>query len=180
MNKRIYQAVVLGVAVFLLWWLAKPTVLSLMIGSVLVFCGEAIRIWASGHLWRNKELTTSGPYAHVRDPLYLGRLFLLVGFCVMGWGFDWILLIIGLAVFFFQYMPRKHRKEMARLERLFGQEYQDYSKEVKSLVPRIKPYSKATKRPWQFSLFWKVNREQYLMTGIILLSLALWWKLSLQ
>ncbi len=178
--KKVYQSLVLGAAVFFLWWLARPTVYSLVAGSILVFLGEAIRIWASGHLQRNKEVTTSGPYSYVRDPLYLGRFFLLVGFCIMGWGYDWILLIIGLGVFFLQYMPRKYRKEMARLERLFGDEYKEYAQVTKSLIPRLTPYPKANRRPWQFRLFWEVNREQYLMTGVILLTIAMWWKFTIQ
>ncbi|MBW1729998.1 MAG: hypothetical protein JRH08_15885 [Deltaproteobacteria bacterium] len=169
MSKRIYQGAALATGVFLLVILARPNPYSVGVGAVLVAIGEAMRIWASGHLQRNVEITTSGPYAYLRDPLYFGRLFLLVGLCVMGWGYDLILLLIGLGIFFFQYMPRKYRKEMARLERLFGEEYKRYAAATRSLIPRLKPYPYARHRTWRFNLFWKVNREQYLLCGIIIL-----------
>ena len=177
MNKKIYQALALAVGVVLLVVLARPNAYSVVAGAILVAIGEAMRIWASGHLQRNQELTTSGPYAYLRDPLYFGRLFLLVGFCIMGWGYDLLLLLVGLGVFFFQYMPRKYRKEMARLERLFGEQYRKYSQATRSLIPRLSPYADAQKRKWSFRLFWKVTREQYLLAGVVILALIIIGKL---
>lgn len=141
--------------------LASPTKASLIAGAAFVCIGEAIRMWAAGHLMRKQELATSGPYAHLRDPLYLGRLFLITGFCVMGWGYCLILLPVALAVFFTNYMPRKYKKEMKWLEDIFGDAYRRYAAEVRSLVPRLTPYSHSANKKWSFELFWKENREQY-------------------
>ena len=171
--KRVMRSVTIGAGILLVVFLARPTPLSLVVGGLIVLLGEAVRVWASGHLLRNRELTTSGPYAHLRDPLYLGRLLLLVGFCVMGWGYTWIILVLGLSVFFLNYMPRKYRKEMVGLEKLFGEEYKKYSSYASSLIPRLKPYPHAEKKPWRFDLFWNVNREQYFVFGAIVLSLAM-------
>jgi len=171
--KRILKAMAIAAGICLMTVLARPTILSLLLGGVIVIVGEAFRVWASGHLLRNMTLTTSGPYAYLRDPLYLGRLLLLVGFCVMGWGYTWVVLLAGLAVFFFNYMPRKYRKEMAALEKRFGEAYQRYSSQTSSLIPRLKPYPNADKKPWRFDLFWKENREQYFLGGEIVLVLVL-------
>src|SRR2546430_702890 len=57
-------------ALFLL--LAQPRPLTLIIGAIVAVPGLALRTWASGHLRKNQELATSGPYAHTRNPLYLG------------------------------------------------------------------------------------------------------------
>ena len=173
MRKKLGQTIPLVLATVLMVALADPNGFVLAVGGFVVFLGEAVRVWASGHLNRNNEITTSGPYSYVRDPLYLGRLFLLVGFCVMGWGYNWIILIVGLAVFFVRYMPRKHRKETARLENLFGSEYIRYASYARSLVPRFRPYPHARRRRWSFDLFWNGNREQYLLSGVIVLSLLL-------
>jgi protein-S-isoprenylcysteine O-methyltransferase Ste14 len=173
MSKKLFRALGLLVGVLLVPLLARPTPWSLGGGGILVFFGEVIRVWASGHLMRSQELTTSGPYAYLRDPLYLGRLLLLVGFCVMAWGYAWILLIIGLGVFFFNYMPRKYRKEMTRLEDLYGDEYRQYAAYIRSLVPRLKPYPRARQKSWSFDLFWKENREQYFLLGVVILVLCL-------
>jgi protein-S-isoprenylcysteine O-methyltransferase Ste14 len=173
MNKRLLRAFALLIGILLVPVLARPNPWSLVVGCVLVFFGEAVRVWASGHLMRAQELTTSGPYAYLRDPLYLGRLFLLVGFCIMAWGYAWMVLLIGLGVFFFNYMPRKYRKEMTRLEGLYGENYREYAAYARSLLPRLKPYPKASRRNWSSDLFWKENREQYFLSGVILLVVAL-------
>ncbi len=172
-KKRIYQAVFLGTGVLALLILARPNWNSMLFGLPFVIAGEAIRVWAAGHLQRNRNLTTSGPYAYLRDPLYLGRLFLLVGFCTMAGGHAWILLLIGLGVFFFHYMPRKYQKEISRLEEIFGDEYRRYASWTRSLIPRLSPYPHADKRHWSFELFWKENREQYLLSGVLLLTFVL-------
>lgn len=173
MSKKLLRALALLVGILLVPVLARPNAWSLFLGGILVFFGEGIRVWASGHLMRTQELTTSGPYAYLRDPLYLGRLLLLVGFCVMAWGYAWIVLIIGMAVFFINYMPRKYRKEMTRLEDLYGEAYRQYAAYARSLLPRLKPYPKARLRRWSFDLFWQENREQYFLSGVVVLTLAL-------
>lgn len=167
MKNKLLKSIPIVSALVAVLILARPNTLSMLIGSILVLAGEGIRVWASGHLIRNEEVTTSGPYAYLRDPLYLGRLLLLVGFCTAAWGYTWIILIIGLGVFFINYMPRKYRKEMARLENLFGEEYKSYAAYTHSLLPRLKPYPKSKKRPWSFDLFWKENREQYFVLGVL-------------
>jgi protein-S-isoprenylcysteine O-methyltransferase Ste14 len=173
MSKRLFRALALLAGILLVPLLARPNPHSLVVGGILVFFGEVVRVWASGHLMRTQELTTSGPYAYLRDPLYLGRLLLLVGFCIMAWGYAWIVLIIGLGVFFLNYMPRKYHKEMTRLEDLYGDEYRQYAAYARSLLPRLKPYPGARPRNWSFDLFWKENREQYFLSGVVILALAL-------
>src|SRR5437879_845220 len=61
-------------------WLAHPTTQSLIAGISLIIVGIVIRALASGHVKKNEELTTSGPYAYTRNPLYLGSLILAAGF----------------------------------------------------------------------------------------------------
>jgi protein-S-isoprenylcysteine O-methyltransferase Ste14 len=141
--------------------------------------GELIRVWATGHLKRNKEVTTSGPYAYLRDPLYLGRLFLLIGFCVMARGAGLFLFLpVGIIVFAYSYMPRKYKKEMARLKRHFGEEYVQNSSYCRSLIPRLKPYARTDNRKWSGSLFWYENREQYFILIVVSILAAIIFKLK--
>ncbi|MFC1664886.1 methyltransferase family protein, partial [Pseudomonadota bacterium] len=161
------------VLVLLIIALAEPNRISLAVGGAFIVLGQLIRLWATGHLRRDKEVTTSGPYAYVRDPLYLGRLLLLIGFCVAAWGNSLFVLIPGLGLFFLDYMPRKHRKEMARLENLFGESYRQYAAVTRSLLPRVTRYAQAQNRGWSFDLMWNENREQYFLLGVILITLAI-------
>ena len=70
----------LSAAVALL--LAQPSSLSWAVGALVALVGEFTRIWASGHIEKGREITTSGPYRFVRHPLYLGSTLLGVGFVV--------------------------------------------------------------------------------------------------
>lgn len=173
MNAKAFKTLGLLAGAIAVVALAQPTPASLIAGGILVAAGEAVRLWASGHLQRNREVTTSGPYAYVRDPLYLGRLLILTGACVMAWGPALWLLPAGLAVFFANYMPRKYRKEMTALEALFGPEYRDYAQQVHSLVPRLTPYPRARQRSWSSELAWSENREQYLLLAVLALVVAI-------
>ncbi len=60
-------------------WLAQPTRTSLIAGSLVLLPGLVLRGLASGHVQKDKQLTTSGPYAYTRNPLYLGSLMLAAG-----------------------------------------------------------------------------------------------------
>jgi hypothetical protein len=63
-------------------WLAQPTPRSLAAGSIVAAAGEAIRIWAAGHLEKGREVTSSGPYRFTRHPLYLGSTIIGVGLAI--------------------------------------------------------------------------------------------------
>jgi protein-S-isoprenylcysteine O-methyltransferase Ste14 len=120
-----------------LLWLSRPTPAGIAIGSALVLCGEGLRLWAAGHLVKNDRLTVSGPYAHLRHPLYLGSLLVGSGLVVMGGSRAALwLLPIGLAFFFAYYFPYKDRIESARLERRYGAPYRAYLTSVSALRPR--------------------------------------------
>lgn len=61
---------------------ATPTPESLLWGLAIALPGEALRVWAAGHIEKGREITTSGPYRLTRHPLYLGSSILGAGFAV--------------------------------------------------------------------------------------------------
>ena len=72
-----------GFAVAALYvWLARPSWNSILYGSVIAIPALLLRTAASGHVKKNQEVTTSGPYAYTRNPLYLGSMILMIGFGV--------------------------------------------------------------------------------------------------
>jgi len=107
-------------------------------GGALVVLGEALRIWATGHIRKNEVLTLGGPYRYVRDPMYIGSFLVTTGFMLAGHQIA-IMLLFWL-MYFGHYMPRKRSKECARLLQIFGQPYADYMASVRSLIPRLTPY----------------------------------------
>ena len=73
-------------AVFL--WLARPTWATMAASLLLVVPGLWLRGYASGYVKKNAELATTGPYAHTRNPLYLGSMLIAFGFAAAAWNLD--------------------------------------------------------------------------------------------
>ncbi len=116
------------------WW-AHPSVWSLAYGIPVSIAGLALRGWAAGHLAKNQRLATSGPYAYVRNPLYLGTLLVAAGLAIACRSLG-LALLFG-AVFLLIYLPVIMLEEQ-HLRSLFP-EYKDYAANVPSLVPVRKP-----------------------------------------
>ena len=78
-RRRVPLGYVLGVGA---WWLAAPTARSLAAGAAIGAIGEGLRVWAAGHLEKGREVTSTGPYALTRHPLYAGSIVMGAGFAV--------------------------------------------------------------------------------------------------
>ncbi len=127
---------------------ARPTVASLAFGCSIMLLGEAIRFWGvsiAGSETRTTGkvggtyLITSGPFGHVRNPLYVGNILLYTGVGVMSMAlFPW-LLILAIGWFFLQYYLIVTQEE-EYLANTFGTEYADYCSHVGRFLPRITPY----------------------------------------
>ncbi len=122
-------------AVFFL--LARPTPFSLLVGGIIALPGLALRAWASGHLRKNEALAIGGPYSYTRNPLYLGSFLIGLGFTIAAG--RWFLVILFAAMLLGIYLPVM-RVESQALAELFGDDYQRYSRQVPSFLPRLSPY----------------------------------------
>lgn len=125
-------------------------------GAALVILGAVIRLWASGHVKKNKVLATTGPYAFVRHPLYVGNLALLFGFalaCSQWWAI--LLLIIFLIAFY----PPAIRYEDAKLQRKFGEQWAQWRNKTRALIPRLAPYQPGQRGSWSFKQSLRQNGE---------------------
>ena len=119
---------------------AKPTPRALLIGTVVAVIGLLVRAWASGYLRKNMELTTSGPYAHTRNPLYLGT-FIMGGGIAVASG-TWWFAIIYVMLYLLIYVPVMIA-EAETLQQLFADRYPDYSSKVPLFLPRVTAYQPA-------------------------------------
>ncbi len=84
-------------------WFSRPDSHSLIFGLPVSAVGLLLRAWATGHLEKNTRLTESGPYAYVRNPLYLGTLLVAAGFVIASQ--RWLLAGLFAAVFLLIYLP---------------------------------------------------------------------------
>lgn len=173
--QRKARRVPLFIGAILLVIFAKPQFHGIWIGLILIFLGEAIRIWAAGHLQKNEVLTVTGPYAYVKNPLYIGSILITAGFCILA---DNIyLLAAAYFMFCFHYIPYKKRVEGERLRRIFGSQFEDYDEKVPDYIPRWTPYSNR-KVSWQFKCFIENSEEGILLiilAGIILVLTRPYW-----
>jgi len=152
-------------------WLSRPTPWSVALGVPLIALGEAVRVWAAGYLIKTRELITSGPYRHTRNPLYLGRFLILTGLGIaawLPWGVNLVLLVLGWIGFFGYYLPRKERIEPARLEETHGEPYRRYRDAVPPLFPRWGAWP-AGSQSWKLENFMR-NREYMMIIGLGLIS----------
>jgi protein-S-isoprenylcysteine O-methyltransferase Ste14 len=117
--------------------LAKPTPMALTIGGAVSLIGLAVRGWAAGHIRKNAQLATSGPYSFTRNPLYLGSFLLGLGFTLASG--RWILAVLFVALFLGIYFPVM-RVESTSLAQLFGTEFEDYRRAVPLFFPRFTPH----------------------------------------
>lgn len=118
--------------------LAKPTPVTRLVGAIVSVVGLALRAWSAGHIRKNDALATSGPYAHTRNPLYLGSFLLGLGFTIAS--ARWPLALLFVALFLGIYFPVM-RVEASTLAGLFGESYERYARNVPLFLPRLTPYS---------------------------------------
>ncbi|MCS7242889.1 MAG: isoprenylcysteine carboxylmethyltransferase family protein [Candidatus Caldatribacterium sp.] len=148
---------VLGGVVYLF---AHPTVPLFRLGLLLVILGECLRLWACGYIktYRGpmeevRELTTAGPYAYLRNPLYLANGCIGLGIVFLSGLLVLVPLFLGVFIFLYGSIIRA---EEAFLAKRFGAVYEEYASAVPRFVPRLVPYPK---RKGTFSLQVLLKRE---------------------
>jgi len=149
-------------------WFSAPTRTSLEAGLPVSLAGLALRAWAAGHLEKNLALAASGPYAHVRNPLYLGTLAAAAGFAIAAR--RWELAVLFAVVFLLVYLPAVELEEQ-HLRSLFP-DYADYARRVPKFVPRLAGNSS---QHFRWSLYIR-NREYEALAAFLAGAAVLVWK----
>ena len=150
------------------FWLARPSPRSLLISLALVVPGILLRGYASGYVKKNAELTTTGPYAYTRNPLYLGSILIAFGFALAAQSL-WVAVALSL-LFVLIYWPVILGEE----EYLRGEfpEYAKYTKRVPRLLPRPWALHSTVKGKFSFELYRK-HREYNSLLGSFCMYLVL-------
>ena len=156
----------------LYFWLARPTWRSIALGAIVFVPGLLVRALASGHVQKNEALATSGPYAHTRNPLYLGSLLIGVGFAVAAR--SWWVGIALVVMFFAIYLP-VIRGEEAYLRQKFP-EFEEYAQRVPRMFPRL--VARSGEASFSMGLYLK-HREYNALLGAVAMVAALAIKMLL-
>ncbi len=149
-------------------WLAHPTWYFIALGCVIAAPGIWLRAIAAGFVKKNRELTTTGPYAHTRNPLYLGSVIIALGFGVASRNI-WVAVLIVL-LFFAIYLP-VIRSEEKYLAGMFP-DFDEYKKSVPRLFPRLTAAGRAGRGAFSKELYLR-HREYNALVGSAAMMLAL-------
>ena len=154
---------------------ASPTYYSFIYGIPFIMLGEAIRIWASGHIIKGLTLTVSGPYSYSRHPLYLGSIIIAIGFTIIANS----PIIIGLMIlyFFFFYTPTI-LKEETTLKEKFSESFSIYKELVSLFISKENRWYLPGKfAPFKLSRFLH-NRENDFIIVIFIIIIILFFKMK--
>lgn len=167
---------------------AQPTALSLAIGFFFVLCGEALRFWGvayAGSLTRvtgsvgAPEVVMAGPFAHVRNPLYVGNILTYLGIGIMSNAlFPWLTLLAAVW-FVFQYYEIVLLEEEF-LAKEFGEVYKSYRSHVPRFLFSVRKFSHPSqehqKPRWKEAL--RSESRTFQALAIVLLAIILRWVLQ--
>lgn len=117
-------------------------------GVIIIFAGASLRFWASGYLRKDTRPAIGGPYAWIRNPLYIGTYLMALGACI---SIDNLWLATALTFIFGLVYHYVVLDEEEKLEEIFGDSYRAYC----ALVPRFIPI----KFPLRQALLEKVNPD---------------------
>jgi protein-S-isoprenylcysteine O-methyltransferase Ste14 len=148
----------------LLLFASRPSFWWLVTGIALALLGLSVRAWASGYLKKNQELTTAGPYAYTRNPLYLGTFVMATGVAVST-GQVWFIIVFVL-LYLLIYAP-VISAESETMQNMFPDEYQAYRREVPLFFPRATPYKARSPRQFEIAAYLR-HREYRAAVGVAL------------
>ena len=150
--------------VLLVSLLGKPQETLLYAGTAIAIVGMVVRMWAAGYVMKNKELATTGPYAYVRHPLYVGNIVLLVAFSLAS-SLWWSFVLMGFLLWF--YYPPTISYEDNKLRNIFGEEWENWSKNIHALIPTFGEKAGSSKSEWSFKKSLMTNGEPIIVVYLI-------------
>lgn len=150
----------LAVALLLLFALtSRPLPALVALGVPLAVIGALVRLYASGFIMKNEKLAMHGPYALVRHPLYTGNILSVLGFVIAS-GNWWTVPIA--ALFFWFYYPTAIEYEDRKLHRIFGGEWEQWSRNVPALVPNLANVGRMGGGTWSLAKSLRRNGEAFI------------------
>ena len=158
-RRRIAIGFIAGIAAV---WLSDPTPRSLAIGALVAICGEAMRIWAAGHLEKGREVTMSGPYRLTRHPLYMGSTIIGIGLAIASAS---IVVAVLVLLYLGVTLSAAIATEEAHLTSKFGETYPEYRQGRGPGASRRFSAARAMR-----------NREYRAVLGLLLVLALLSWK----
>ena len=134
------------------------------LGLLISLAGEALQIWCFATLHKKKELASKGPYAAVRNPMYIGRYFLILGAIAMTGS---LFLMILFSIVYYFYMINRVEREEEVLAKIFGEAYQERCRRSNRFLPVWQKIDQKDIRYFRWDLFFKNNAHLNLLSVIV-------------
>jgi protein-S-isoprenylcysteine O-methyltransferase Ste14 len=151
-------------------WLARPSPKSILAGAAVGALGLWVRARAAGHLHKHEVLTTTGPYAYTRNPLYLGSFILTMGAGIAAHSWPSALILFCYFALFYSFVMRREERELYQHH---GDAFREYARAVPLFLPRLTPAKLSSGNGAAFSFAqYKRNREYRAAIGFLLLLLV--------
>ena len=145
--------------------LARYTDASRLPGGFFVsLFGEAIQLWSFASLVKNEQLTARGPYVLVRNPMYLGRFFLILGLVLL---LGNVYLTTAYVVLYYFYMVNRVQREEQRLTEILGQPYRDYGARVNRFLPAFGKLTDPAVRFFNWQVLFRNNGHWNLLAMLL-------------
>jgi protein-S-isoprenylcysteine O-methyltransferase Ste14 len=164
---------------------AQPTWISMLAGFLVLCSGEFLRAWGVFYVGSETRVThevgasklvTSGAFAHVRNPLYLGNILIYTGAGIMSNALTPWIQLAGLLYFIFQYtLIVKEEERFLRNE--FGKEYSDYCTNVPRFLFKLSPYQNSRKHRIDWQAGWASEMRSLQAILLVLIILVTLWLL---
>lgn len=169
--KEIYRQALGLLLIAVCAFFAAPGELRVVIGLALAAAGQLFRIFAAGTIFKNRELASTGAYALVRHPLYLGNFLILAGFGLAA-GSPWMALV--LVLFWLIWYPSAIRYEDGKLERLFGDDWRNWSRGTNAVFPNRLNLRRLLDTTWNARQSLFRNGEAWITIYLIACGAWLW------
>ena len=171
--KEFYRQSLGLLLVLLCAWATEPGHLRVLIGLGIAVAGQLFRILAAGTIFKNQKLATRGAYSMVRHPLYLGNLLILGGVALACGN-----LLIGLIIvaFFLIWYPAAIKYEDAKLERIFEDDWRNWSAGTNAVFPGRFSWQALTDMRWNARQSLIRNGELYITIYLAGCAAWLWFR----
>jgi len=169
--KEIYRQALGLILIAVCAWVTEPGDERVQLGFAIAAAGQLFRIFAAGTIFKNRKLASSGAYALVRHPLYLGNILILAGFALAAGN---LVVTAVIVVFFVIWYPTAIRYEDGKLERIFEQQWRQWSKGTNAVLPGRFSWNSLTDARWNARQSMIRNGELYITIYLVACAIWLW------
>jgi hypothetical protein len=171
--KEIYRQALGLILIAVCAWGAQAGDQRILLGFAIATAGQLFRIFAAGTIFKNRKLASTGAYALVRHPLYLGNILILAGFALSAAN---LVVTAVIVAFFLIWYPAAIKYEDGKLERIFEDDWRSWSAGTNAVIPGKFSWEGLTDTSWNAKQSMIRNGELYITVYLTACAIWLWFR----